>query len=308
MTLRDLRLPPLRLDDDTYVEREYHATLTAEIRASGGQWTGSDYYAKAADIVAEIHRVGATALRVSLRDLTPLSEVAGLWHLDVGSDGSPALACVSTLTGLRSLNLSVRGIRGVVEPSSLPELRWLTTPLGGKGGAPILASLAQGHPTIEHLRVRETRIRSIREVVANLPRLQSFSVSYADFIRSPGDLSSVADTLTELRMRMVPGLRSLDGIETASRLEHLVLSSGASRTSARSPPCRTCARSTSPWPAVSGSPTSKTCTDDLRPRMSQAANRASLVSGRSCRDPRVPVDALTSHRGASLTHDRQATG
>jgi hypothetical protein len=37
----------------------------------------------------------------------------------------------------------------------------------------------------------------------------------------------VADTLTELRMWMVPGLRSLDGIETASRLERLSLSSGA---------------------------------------------------------------------------------
>lgn len=227
MTLRDGAVPPLRLDDDTYVEREYHPTLAAEIRASGGQWTGSDYYARPADIVAEINRVGATALRVSLRDLTPLSEVAGLWHLDVESDGTPALGSVSALTGLRSLKLSVRGIRGVVDPSSLPELRWLTTPLGGKGGAPILASLAQGHPTIEHLRVRETKIRSIREVVANLPRLQSFSVSYADFIRSPGDLTPVADTLTELRMSMVPGLRSLDGIETASRLERLRLSSGA---------------------------------------------------------------------------------
>lgn len=92
-------------------------------------------------------------------------------------------------------------------------------------GAPILTSLTQGHPTIEHLRVRETKIRSIREIVAHLPRLQSFSVSYADFIRSPGDL--VADTLTELRMSMVRGLRSLDGIETAPRLERLSLSSGA---------------------------------------------------------------------------------
>lgn len=227
MTLRDGSVPPLRLDDDAYVESQYHATLAAEIRACGGQWTGSDYYARPADILAEIHRVGATALRVSLRDLTPLSEVAGLWHVDVESDGALALGSVSTLTDLRSLTLSVRGIRGVVDPSSLPELRWLTTPLGGKGGAPILASLAQGHPTIEHLRVRETKIRSIREVVANLPRLQSLSVSYADFIRSPGDLTPVADTLTELRMSMVPGLRSLDGIETASRLERLGLSSGA---------------------------------------------------------------------------------
>lgn len=227
MTLRDGSVPPLRLDDDTYVEREYHPTLAAEIRAAGGQWAGSDYYAKPADIIAEIHRVGATALRVSLRDLTPLAEVEGLWHLDVGSDGSPALAPVTALAGLRSLNLSVRGIRGVVDPSSLPELRWLTTPLGGKGGAPVLASLVQGHPTIEHLRVRETKVRSVGGLVANLPRLRSLAVSYADFIRSPGDLAPVAETLTELRMSMVPGLRSLDGIETAPRLERLALSSSS---------------------------------------------------------------------------------
>jgi hypothetical protein len=65
--LRDGSVPPLRLDDDTYVEREYHSTLAAAIRAAGGQWTGSDYYARPADLVAEIKRVGATALRVSLR-------------------------------------------------------------------------------------------------------------------------------------------------------------------------------------------------------------------------------------------------
>lgn len=225
--LRDGSVPPLRLDDDTFVEREYHPTLAAAIRASGGQWTGSDYYARPAEIVAEIHRVGATALRVNLRDLSPLSEVTGLWHLDVESDGSPALGSVSTLPDLRSLNLSVRGIREVVDPSSLPALRWLTTPLGGKGGAPVLASLVQGHPTIEHLRVRETKVRGIEAIVANLPRLQSFSVSYADFIRSPGDLGPVADTLTELCMSMVPGLRNLDGIETASRLERFALSCGS---------------------------------------------------------------------------------
>lgn len=63
--------------------------------------------------------------------------------------------------------------------------------------------------------------------MANLPRLQSLSVSYADFVRSPGDLAPVAGTLTELRMSMVPGLRSLDGIETAPRLERLALLSSS---------------------------------------------------------------------------------
>jgi hypothetical protein len=226
MTPRDGSAPALRRDDDAYVEREYHATLAAEISAAGGQWSGSDHHARPAEIMAEIDRVGATALRVGLRDLSLLRDVPGLWHLDVESDGSPVLDPVSTLTDLRSLQLSVRGIRGVMDPSCLPRLRWFATPLGGKGGGAVLESLAQGHPTIEHLRVRETKARSVGEVVARLPRLRSFSVSYADHLRSPGDLTPVADTLTELRMWMVPGLRSLEGIGSATRLERLTLSSG----------------------------------------------------------------------------------
>lgn len=223
--MRDGSVPPLQPEDDAALERDYHRTLVAEIRANGGLWFGSDFDARPADILAAIHRIGATALRLQLRDLAPLADVPGLWHLDVGSDGTPVLGPVTTLTGLRSLTLSVRGIRGIVDPSALPGLRWLTSPLGGKGGAPVLEALRTGHPAIEHLRVRETKVRSVGELVANLPRLQSFSVAYADFIRSPGDLAPVADTLTELRMTMVPGLRSLDGIETAHRLERLTLSS-----------------------------------------------------------------------------------
>ena len=224
MRSQGVGVPALRRDDDEYIDREYHPTLAAEIRSSGGQWTGSDLYAMPAQILTEIRTVGATALRVSLRDLIALREVEGLWHLEVESDGSPVLAPVTTMVGLRSLHLSVRGIRGVVDPSSLPRLRWLSTPLGGKGGAPVAASLAQGHPRIEHLRVWETKARSVGELVAELPRLQSISISRADFIRSPGDLGPVSDTLTELRLTMVPGLRSLDGIETAQRLERVVLS------------------------------------------------------------------------------------
>jgi hypothetical protein len=227
VTLPDGEVTPLRRDDDAYLAREYHVTLADEIRAAGGQWAASDYHVRPAHIVTEIDRVGATALRVSLRDLSRLAEVAGLWHLEIESDGSPVLDPVSTLSGLRSLHLSVRGIRGAVDPSAWPGLRWFSTPLGGKGGAFVAAALAQGHPTIEHLRVRETKVRSIAALVASLPRLQSLSVSYADFIRTPGDLGPVADTLTELRMSMVPGLRSLDGIETAPRLERVSLSSSS---------------------------------------------------------------------------------
>lgn len=219
MTPRTEPVPALRLDDDAYLDREYHRTLADEIRASGGQWVGSDHDAKPAAIIAAAVAVGATALRISLRDLTPLQEVPGLWHVDVGSDGAKALGPLQPLTGLRSLNLDVRGIKGEFDPLTLPELRWLKSPLGGTGGAQVLAGLKRGHDRLTHLRVRETKVRSVGELVAALPRLETLSLSYADFLRSPGDLGPVAGTLRELRLDMVPALRSLEGIEVAAGLE-----------------------------------------------------------------------------------------
>lgn len=225
MTLRDGSVPPLRLDDDAYLEREYHPTLVAELKAAGGSWWGSDHYAKPAEILAEAQRVGVTALRLDLRDLSILRELPGIAHLAVSSDGRPVLDPVASLTHLRSLDLHVSALRGELDPLAFPDLRWLTTPLGGKGGVLVLESIKRGHPRLGHLRVRETKAKSIGELIANLPALQSVSVSYADFVRSPGDLSPVADTLTELTLRMVPGLRTLDGIETAPGLERVTVQS-----------------------------------------------------------------------------------
>lgn len=225
MTLRDGSVPPLRLDDDTYLEREYHPILVAELRATGGSWWGSDHYATPAEILAEAQRLGVTALRLDLRDLSLLRELPGIRHLALSSDGRPVLDPIASLTHLRSLDLHVSALRGDLDPLAFPDLRWLTTPLGGKGGAPVLESITRGHLGLEHLRVRETKVRSVGELVANLPALQSISVSYADLVRSPGDLAPVADTLTELTLTMVPGLRTLDGIEVASRLERVTLRS-----------------------------------------------------------------------------------
>lgn len=216
-------LPPIRQDDDDYLEREYHPTLVAELRAAGGSWYAGDHYAKPAAIVVAAKDRGVTALRLDVRDLSLLHELPGIRHLDVCSDGRPVLDPIASLTHLRSLDLSVSALRGDLDPLAFPDLRWLTIPLGGKGGAAILPSIRRGHPRLEHLRVRETKVKSIGELVATFPRLQSFSLSYADFVRSPGDLTPVAGTLRELRLRMVPGFRSLDGIEVLTRLESLTM-------------------------------------------------------------------------------------
>jgi hypothetical protein len=212
---------PLRRDDDDFLERWYHPTLVAALRRAGGSWSGGDHYASPSAITEAARERDVAALRLDMRDLSLLRGLPLLRYLHVCTDGRPVLDPVATLRGLRSLHLTVSALRGELDPLGFPDLRWLTLPLGGKGGAAVLPSVTRGHSGLEHLSVRETRVRSLGELVAGFPRLRSLAVSFADFIRSPGDLSPVGESLRELDLSMVPGLRSLDGIEQARGLERV---------------------------------------------------------------------------------------
>lgn len=213
----------VRQDPDDYVAREFHPGLAAELKACGGLWYAADAYTTAEDVVDQVRARGIRALRLDFRDLSFLDELPGLLHLELSSDSRPVLDPVASLCRLRSLTLGTSALRGSLDPLAFPDLRWLTIPLGGKGGAAVLPSILRGPPRLEHLAVRETKARTVAELVAGFPGLVSVSVCWADNVRGLGDLSPVARTLRELDLAMVPSFRSLDGIEVLTGLERLRL-------------------------------------------------------------------------------------
>ena len=215
----------LRRDDPSYVSRNLPPTLATEVEAEGGLWWASDHYLEADQVVEEVHRLGVTALRLDFRDLSLLKELPQIRHLYVCSDGRPLLDPVASLTGLRSLLLLTSALRGDLDPLAFPDLRWLRLSLGGKGGAAVLPSIQRGHPGLEHLEVKETKVRTVAELVAGFPRLRHVRVSWADHLRALGDLTPVASTLTGLSL-VLTGIRSLDGIEALTHLEELTVVGG----------------------------------------------------------------------------------
>lgn len=132
---------------------------------------------------------------------------------------------VESLTGLRSLLLQTSALRGRLDPLNFPDLRWLRLSLGGKGGAAVLPHIQAGHPALEHLEVKETKARVLAELITGFPRLRFVRVHFADHLRSLGDLSPLADTLTGLHLSFT-GIRSLEGIEVLTRLEEVTLIGG----------------------------------------------------------------------------------
>ena len=85
----------LRQQPDDYLEREFHPTLVAELKACGGLWYAGDAYTSAARVVEQVRDRGIRALRLDFRDLSLLHDLPDLLHLEVASDGRP-LAWVST--------------------------------------------------------------------------------------------------------------------------------------------------------------------------------------------------------------------
>lgn len=220
---RGLPRLPLRQRPDDYLEREFHPTLVAELKACGGLWVAGDAYTRASEVVVQARDHRVAALELDFRDLSLLAELPDLLHLEVSSDGRPVLDPVAGLARLRSLTLRPSALRGELDPLAFADLRWLTVPLGGKGGAAVLPSILRGHPGLQHLQVRETKATTVAELVAGFPKLESFAMSYADHVRTLGDLSPVAGTLRELDLWMVPAFGSLEGIEVLTGLERLRL-------------------------------------------------------------------------------------
>jgi len=89
----------------------------------------------------------------------------------------------------------------------------------------LLPALERGHPGLWFLSVRETKARTVAELVSGLPALEEVRIHYADRLRSLGDLTPVAGSLKRMTLHMTK-LGSLDGIEVLQHLEELTVFAG----------------------------------------------------------------------------------
>ena len=222
----DLRRELRRVDLAT--EGSLPASLEAAIDVDGGLWEAGDYYTDPAEIVDAALRVGAVALRLDVRDLSLLEQLPDVRYLHVRSDGRPVLDPIAGLRGLRALLLDTSALRGELDPLAFPELRWLRVGLGGKGGARVLPSIVRGHAALEWLALRETRARSVEELVGAFPSLRRISIHFADYIARLGHLGATTPRLTGINLWLTQ-LASLDGIEALPELEMLSVVGGQVR-------------------------------------------------------------------------------
>ena len=222
------RLPDpvgLRRDDVDFLQRELPEGLVAEAEASGGFWFGGSYYHSEQQIVENAREHRVRSLRLGFSDVAFLRDVPDLQHLWLESDGGVDVTSVAALTGLRALLLDARSVRGELDPFALEDLRWFRAGLGGKGGAMLLPAIERGHPRLGFLSVRETKARTVAELVSGFPALEEVRIHYADRLRSLGDLSAVAGSLKRMTLHMTQ-IGSLDGIEVLDHLEELVVHAG----------------------------------------------------------------------------------
>ena len=215
----------LRRDAPDRLRRTLPADLVEEVEAGGGFWFGGSYYHSEQQVVEGAAEHGVRSLRLGFGDVAFLRDVADLRHLWLESDGVVDASTIRSLTGLRALLLDVRGLRGEVDPFAFEDLRWFRAGLGGKGGAMLMPAIERGHPRLTYLNVRETKARTVAELAAGFPALEELRISYADRLRSLGDLTPVAGSLKRLSLHMNQ-LRSLDGIEVLDRLEEIEIFAG----------------------------------------------------------------------------------
>ncbi|MEA2546613.1 MAG: hypothetical protein QOI09_1886 [Chloroflexota bacterium] len=215
-----------RLFDRDDAERDLPASLFDAIDAAGGGiWWAGDHYADGATIVRRAREVATRALVLDARDLSFLAQLPEVRYLYLRSDGRPVLDPVAALTELEALLLGVGAIRGELDVFSLPRLRWLRLSLGGKGGRAVADRFAAGHDKLEWLSIQEVPFRTIADAAPAFSRLRHLRLFFADHLRGPGDLSSLAPTLRGLQLYLT-GIRTLAGLEILDGLDALSVVGG----------------------------------------------------------------------------------
>ncbi len=215
--------PPLPLQRDD--PARLPPRLVRELEAGAGLWWASDHYTSPATIVDQAREVGATALRLDVRDLSLLAALPDLRYLWLRTDGIPDVTPIAGLRALRGLLVEARGMRGSLDPLAFPHLRWLRIGLGGKLGPDITASIARGHPGLEWLALTETRARVVTDLCPAFPSLRVLRIGYADHLRHLGHLDEASPRLEKLSLHLTP-IESLDGLAGATNLSVLDLTGG----------------------------------------------------------------------------------
>ncbi len=212
---------PLQRDDPARLPPR----LVRELEAGGGLWWASDHYTSPATIVEQAREVGATALRLDVRDLSLLAALPDLRYLWLRTDGIPDVTPIAGLRALRGLLVETRGMRGSLDPLAFPHLRWLRIALGGKLGPAITAAITRGHPGLEWLALTETRARVVTELCPAFPSLRVLRIGHADHLGNLGHLAESSPGLEKLSLHLTP-IESLAGLAGATNLSILDLTGG----------------------------------------------------------------------------------
>jgi hypothetical protein len=179
-------------------------SLIESIEEEGGLWWASDAYTTSEEVIESTKNVSAVALRLDFRDLSLLKYLPKIRYLHIQSDGA---------------------LRGEVDPTRFPDLRWLKVSLGGKGGSAMMPGIKHGHPILEWLSVKEVKTRTVAELCINYPNLRVLHIGYADYLRELGNLAEATPNLKKLSLYLtqIPTLKGLTGLH---QLETLVLFGG----------------------------------------------------------------------------------
>jgi hypothetical protein len=203
-------------------------SLIAAVELEGGLWWASDAHTSADEVITAARSHDAVGLRLDFRDLSLLKAVPSVKFLHLRTDGRPFLDPIGVRADVRALVVQVGAMRGELDPSSFPNLRWLRVPLGGKGGAAILPAVMRGHPRLEWLALRETRARTVGELCSSFPELRVLRISFADYLRELGQLSDLMPRLRKLTLDLTQ-VREINGLANLRDLETLELVGGRVR-------------------------------------------------------------------------------
>lgn len=202
-------------------ERGLHPERSSDVAAAavGGLWFAFND-ADPREIVAEVRDRGIRALEVQHREVSFLADLPDLEFL-VLNTAEPDAGVINSLPRLRSLGFSF-GWKGRLDFARLPRLEWLY--IGEADPNRGLETLLAGHRTLRQLALGRSPAGDL-SAAANLPTLERLEIFNSRRFTSLAGADSVAGSLRQLVLALLPKLESLDGIAALQNLEYLAIES-----------------------------------------------------------------------------------